>query len=495
MSARKVFIALVLFTASVSSWAQDSYPVVEVKISNDKVKVKGNIYFTHVVQEKQTLYSIAKAYKVSTLDIIDSNPKLHLDERMIHPGDVLMVPVTRANDTSENSIRDVQEEVAPVTDIAIVENKPAGSHDMIATAPARIDSTAKVTVSLLLPFEADTTASVNYLNFYFGSLIAVKEIGERGAQITLNVIDIAQNGALEDNERELRKSDIIIGPVRTSDISRTLNILPRDKYIISPLDAGTEVLARNNRVILAATTSRHQIEDAVEWIREDRIGGTDSLVVVRETDCKMTPTEDIIVSELNPESTPRTVELNYAIKDYAKKDRDGRIGSFNPLDAHTHYKDTITRIIAASEHDIFIKDVIRNAYLQNNVHKNAVLYGTAKTKTEDMKEMCDANLHSSVTYYVDYDNPDVIRFVKDYRALYGAEPNNFSFHGYDTMKYFVTMYCIYGDMWAENLEEVEMSGLQIHFKFKCPEGWEGAVNQGLRRLVYSADYNVEVRDR
>lgn len=494
MSARKVFIALILLAASVTSWAQDSYPVFEVKVSNDKVKVKGNIYFTHVVQEKQTLYSIAKAYKVSTLDIIDSNPKLHLNERMIHPGDVLMIPVTGANDTAEEQVRTVQEDTT-APEAVIEKTEQADTTDITVGFPVKINSTANVTVSLLLPFEADTTASVNYLNFYFGSLLAVKEIGEKGAHITLNVIDIARDGALEDNERELRKSDIIIGPVRTSDISRTLNILPRDRYIISPLDAGTEVLARNNRVILAATTSRHQIEDAIEWIREDRIGGTDSLVVVRETDCRMTPTEDIIVSELNPASTPRTVELNYAIKDYAKKDRDGRIGSFNPLDAHTHYRDTLTRVIAASEHDIFIKDVIRNVYLQNNIHKNTVLYGTAKTKTEDMKEMCDANLHSSVTYYVDYDNPDVIRFVKDYRALYGAEPNNFSFHGYDTMKYFITMYCIYGDMWAENLEAVEMSGLQIHFKFKCPEGWEGAVNQGLRRLVYSADYNVEVRNR
>ena len=127
--------------------------------------------------------------------------------------------------------------------------------------------------------------------------------------------------------------------------------------------------------------------------------------------------------------------------------------------------------------------------------KNTIIYGPAKTKSDEMDRMCDARLHSSVTYHIDYTRPDVIKFVKDFRALYGGEPDNFAFHGYDTAKYFLSIYAKYGDDWAEHLSAFTQSGLQTYFRFEKPQGWEGAVNAGLRRLVYSPGFKVQITDR
>ena len=60
--------------------AQD-YVAPPVSISKDKVKIDGKVFYSHIVLDKQTLYSISKAYNVSVeemgldptrIDITDS---------------------------------------------------------------------------------------------------------------------------------------------------------------------------------------------------------------------------------------------------------------------------------------------------------------------------------------------------------------------------------------------------------------------------------------
>ena len=216
-------------------------------------------------------------------------------------------------------------------------------------------------------------------------------------------------------------------------------------------------------------------------------GGTDSLIVVRETNYKITPTEILMIEGLDLPSIERLVEIDYSLSNGLEMNE-----WFN---SHTHLGDTLTRVVAASEHEIFVKDVIRNVYLQNNLKKNTIMYGPAKTRSEEMEEMCDAHLHSSVTYHIDYNKPEVISFVKDYRALYQCEPGRCAFHGYDTVKYFISLYAYFGEDWLDYLDSFTQSGLQTFFRFEKPEGWEGAVNAGLRRLVYSPGYKLEICDK
>lgn len=345
----------------------------------------------------------------------------------------------------------------------------------------------EIGVSLLLPFAADTTANKNYLNFYFGALLAVRDMASQDLRIELNALDITREEDTDLLRDALGESDIIIGPVNSSDIKKVHQILPDNKYIVSPLDTKTENLARQGRIILASTPAKRQIEDVISWLKEDMEGGTDSLIVVRETNYKITPTEILMIEGLDLPSIERLVEIDYSLSNGLEMNE-----WFN---SHTHLGDTLTRVVAASEHEIFVKDVIRNVYLQNNLKKNTIMYGPAKTRSEEMEEMCDAHLHSSVTYHIDYNKPEVISFVKDYRALYQCEPDSFAFHGYDTMKYFISLYAYFGEDWLDYLDSFTQSGLQTFFRFEKPEGWEGAVNAGLRRLVYSPGYKLEICDK
>ena len=71
------------------SRAQD-YTAPQVTVSKEKTKMGGKLYYSHIVLEKQTLYSISKAYGVSLDDIYSANPGLK--ETGLKKNAVILIP-------------------------------------------------------------------------------------------------------------------------------------------------------------------------------------------------------------------------------------------------------------------------------------------------------------------------------------------------------------------------------------------------------------------
>ena len=73
--------------------AQD-YVSTPVTVSKDKVRVNGKICWSHIVREKQTLFSIAKAYEVTVDDIYAFNPTLK--ETGLKKNSIIIIPSKEA---------------------------------------------------------------------------------------------------------------------------------------------------------------------------------------------------------------------------------------------------------------------------------------------------------------------------------------------------------------------------------------------------------------
>ena len=79
------------------------YKQVPVTISKDKVKNNGKLYYSHVVLEHQTLYSISKAYGVTIQEIYDSNPTLNLETAGLKQYQILLIPV-KSQDAAQTAV-------------------------------------------------------------------------------------------------------------------------------------------------------------------------------------------------------------------------------------------------------------------------------------------------------------------------------------------------------------------------------------------------------
>ena len=108
--------ALLMLTQSFDARAQE-YNNTPVTISKEKVKVGGKVCYSHIVLEKQTLYSISKAYNVSIEDIYRFNPTLQ--ETGLKKNSILIIP---SPEVVKEEIKVVEETAKPV-EVKTVEKK------------------------------------------------------------------------------------------------------------------------------------------------------------------------------------------------------------------------------------------------------------------------------------------------------------------------------------------------------------------------------------
>ncbi len=85
-----LLLGAALFLAPVLR-AQD-YVAAPVKVSEVKVRLNGKVYLSHAVQERQTVYGIAKAYGVSEEALYEANPDLR--ENGLKANTTILIPLT-----------------------------------------------------------------------------------------------------------------------------------------------------------------------------------------------------------------------------------------------------------------------------------------------------------------------------------------------------------------------------------------------------------------
>ena len=543
---RTITVAALLLTFAAAAGAQE-YVAPPVEVSDQKVKKDGKVFYSHVVQERQTLYSISKAYNVTQEEILDAN--LGLRESGLKKNSIIMIPVQSeapieietpqlpqeeevvqesaaatvqkihvvrwyetlkdiaekynvsesaiiaANNLKDGKIKNRQKLIIPTDEYVqdMTPEQPEEEEDMdLETAfddeeqseedaAQGIISKKDIQATVLLPLKATgSTSSKSNMDFYSGVLIAAREIGESGIDVKMSVYDIA-NGTYGATKNELESSDIVIGPVSADDITRIYSVAPGIKALISPLDPKAEQLCGTYGTMVHAPAPRlAQYQDLAQWVKEDLKPG-DKVIVISEKEARKGDEGKILRAAIDS-AYIEYIPFSYSILEGRKIQE--------PLEAKMTAEGT-NRVIIASESEAFVNDVVRNLNLTIHNKFNVVLYAPAKIRTFETIEIenfHNTNLHASLTYYIDYDNPDVKLFIKKYRALFNTEPTQFAFQGYDVAKYFLGLCAKYGDTWMEHIEDTAM--LQSTFDLQPTENG-GYINGGIRRIIYGPEYSVK----
>ncbi len=559
-----ILAALCLVLSCPQKAAGQEYTSPKVEVSTEKVRFNGKLFYSHVVQERQTLYSICKAYNVTLQEVYDSNPNLNLATEGLKKDQIILIPCNSGAKTKEAETVTVSggqdKTVAAQADKTASQDGAQGEYfihrvkwfedlasiaekynvskesimningmtsekirrrdelkiplhpenwegDKAETAGTQVAETLteeeaapaeeseegildkifnkkkrESSVSLLLPFNASSKASGQMMDFYSGVLLAVDDLKNDGQTVELNVYDVA-GGAMPVTEDRFASSDFVIGPVSNSDIARTVNASKGKTWIVSPLDPKAEALADTiPNIIQAPAPTSSQIGDMVEWIGSDS-GRHDKVILI--TQKGVTPSgysAEVANAVKNSGLTYSSISFNIL----EGRQMMGRISSLMPADG-------TSRVVIASDNKAFVIEVTRLLYLISSQKKDIVLYSTSKLRTFDeieVEQLHKLNLHASVSYYVDYDSKAVQDFLMKYRALCGTEPSRSAFQGYDLMTFFTRMSSEYAGK-LDRASSLKGSGLQSSFDLvKTSRG--GYVNQAVRRIVYNADYTIDL---
>ena len=526
MTKRLIAIIFLAFSLAGYQAAAQQYEAPEVKISQDKVRVNGKSFYAHVVTEKQTLYSISKAYNVSLQDIYDSNKNLDLENAGLKVGQVIFIPTQPSAPASAGTEvpsapqGDPSRENAPVktepstTGSSALDrwlfpgnnrNKPAAENeapekkepsadvaespvvaepDSLKTAVDSLDAFVldipeRISVALLLPFTS-SKHSDNTVDFYSGLLLAARDLGKSGVRIDIDAIDVRDSSSITPST--LADKDIIFGPITTKDMQVILGKCPEGKYIISPLDPMAFKLTGESPSIQAPTPTSLQNQDIVCWAIEDMAPG-DSLVLITQ--------KGVTLSE-------GSKCIQDALKDSGVKFHTISYGILEGLSIQKAFKwhcsaNGVTRYIVAADDESFVNDAVRNVNLMLFKKHDVALYAPSRIRSFSMIEteyLHSVNTHISAAYFTDWGNKNVSNFIMAYRALYNAEPNQFAFHGYDTMRFFINVCRTYGRQWPKVLQDYKERGLQTDFSFAREEDATGFVNTAVRRVIYTPEFKV-----
>lgn len=569
---RTVAVALALILPGIYTVSAQEYANTPVSISKDKVRINGQVCYSHVVLERQTLFSICKAYNVSAEDLYRYNPSLKesglkknsiiiipavtedVAETVTVQKEAVSAPVQEAvkekeetaaaeaetKDSSKKKKRKTHtvkwyenlDEIAEKYGVNVSEIMAANKLDskniksrMKLTIPepgeyaseingedmtvqadtvittdnvsdkviadneteehpwwADFNRKGKVTASLMLPFKATgTSGSRSNMDFYSGVLLAVNDLAQAGTSVDLNVIDIADNIQSLGNI-DLTGNDIVMGPVSVKDMTEALSAAGSSSMFISPLDPKAESLVSGNPdLIQAPTPHKIQYMDLASWLKED------------------TRPEDrvLLISEKGARLTESTFEMKQAADAMGVPYKTFSYSILEGRDVEKPLKELMTqtatnRVMIVSESEAFVNDVVRNLNMMIHQKYEIVLYGASKIRsfeTIEVENFHKTNLHVSLTYYIDYDDPRVKNFLLKYRALFNAEPTQFAFQGYDIASYFIELCSKYGKNWQDKMSHEEKSMLQS--TFKCmKDGDGGYINHGVRRIVYGKDWTI-----
>ncbi len=577
--------------AELFSQSNGGYTQVKVEVSKEKVKVGGKLCYSHVVQERQTLYSISKAYGVAIEDIYRFNPGLKEkglqknaiivipsaealagkpskggknalkseDEKTSNAGvgtsssegaasqepseeskihsvkwfetletiaakyDVTPDDIIRANSLQSTALKSKQQLIIPTkaqsaqwqkerelaeaeaakeaaqkaaekeyfsSDNSIVENASGSGDQLFFENDAPKDN---VSIALMLPFKSrNEKPSSSAMDFYCGALLASRTLGNEGLNINVDVYDVA-DADYPITKEAVAGDDFVIGPLAPADIQKIYGIIGEDKPLISPLDPkAAELATRYPKLIQVPTPHDLQYADLAEWLSEEYSDG-DRTVLIREKGGKESEAMNSLISMLDLTGIKYSTvsysilegrDILESLKAQTLESKAGENGKLKKGE-----KDPVNRFVIASESEAFVSDAFRNIGLLKRENRNVEIFCHSKVRGYDIEveSLHNNDLHISLAYYIDYNSPEVIRFVKEYRALFKTEPTQFSFQGYDIVLYFARLCAQKGDGWLRAIGSAPQSMLQTRFDFR-----DGSrVNEGVRRIEYVEDYKIK----
>lgn len=549
ISIAKAFAAAALFLCIPASMAAQEYESTPVTLSKEKVKVDGQVCYSHIVLEKQTLYSISKAYGVSVDDIYKYNPAVK--ESGLKKNSIILIPLVN---TTDKKVVEIQPETTEPKPEAKAARNPRKTHivkwfediegiaakygitvDALMKANNLSDRKLSKRQKLVIPSPeeypedvmADGTVSEESVSDstaiadtsfadrnFFPGLFSKEEV-KMTLLMPLKATGTTSNRqnmdfysgvllAIHDMSKEGVSTDINVYDVAENNISSAAGHITDSDIVIGPVSSAdlTELYDVAPEIKAAVSPLDPKAGELVKGRPTFIQAPTPHMIQymdlvswmkedMKDGDrCLLITEKETIPTEAVAAMTTAADSSGIEYQTLSYSILEGR----NVTESLTYLmaENATNRVFIASESEAFVNDVVRNLNLMIHKKYDVVLYAPSKIRsfeTIEVENFHNTSLHVSTGYYIDYENPMVKEFLLNYRALFNTEPTQFAYQGYDLARYFITLCSKYGKRWMDKLDEHTMSLLQNTFYFQKTEDG-GYQNNGVRRIIYDDDWKV-----
>lgn len=350
---------------------------------------------------------------------------------------------------------------------------------------ARKAEAAKNSVALLLPFQLDKVSphklskedisrSAIALDFYQGFQLGLDELAEKGRSFSLHVIDSrdnpARNQAVAKSE-EISNAALIVGPVFPKEITTFgMHLSNKNVLQVNPLAASkAREFSLPNLISLTPSIDIHTKAMAERVARDYRTG--DVVIIYNTSDNDSRQFLSGFLSELKKANSSVQVRS---------------VSSISQLNEEISL--TGTNLVVAGTTDRFQL----RSFVSNLETKSSEEYYMFRVYGHPLWDRIDFSIYERFDEFSPVITTEshlitsgrrAKEFSGNYYSLYGVNPSDYSYKGYDAARYFGNLLAKYGENYSEHITKEKFDGLFSTYEFDYNRAW-GYVNNAVTFKTY-----------
>ncbi len=485
-------------------------------------------YIIHTAEKGQSIEDLVALYHVSADTIIATNPDVKDKRwRKLKRNSRLKIPIVKPEVPKETEKKNTlpTEDQLFIRDSLIVEEAFAFGCDTLG-----YDGT--INVAFIGPFYTEVNDSLNikkeedqngnityssvypkriyrqtsiFREYYFGSLLAIDSLKKLGVDINVFTYDVKRdpidNYSLQSvlAQPEMQNMDLIFGPAHPDQINEVAKFCEAHHIkMVIPFGDDYKVADQNPQVFMLNEGETAHYTDVVDKI----IALKDSSNIILVKDATKGNRQVQFADQLKSAvfkkrwsesgSSIEFFEVNY--------DVDGIAGIEKLIT-----KDKSSVIIIATENEKVFNNILPSLYFLKEKKKFPIsLVGFPEYMTltgNDLEYIFSLNTLVFSQYYVDYNDPYVLRVLKQYRQWFGGEPTvnhrdkgvlhpNNGLLGYDATLYFISAFKSYGERFEHCMDYLDLELTESDFQFKRENNWGGFSNRNVEFIQFTEDFEI-----
>ena len=466
---------------------------------------EGLIY--HEVKRRETLYSIAGYYSVTIEEIRDLNPELGWGGPK--KGQIIRIPAPQLTeqpqpeeepgvedesdydefDTRHENIRRTYR-IAFFIPFDFREMEPLDSLLKDIESPSRRN---RIIERYMM--EEKIPQSVNFLEFFQGTLLAIDSMRRTGMKLDVRYKDTRRSmdrtrSILMDDE--LEDFDLFIGPFYDYNLEIVSEFARQHRIpLVTPFHNDLELLRGNPYLFQLSPSIETGYREAAKLVASKHMY---NIVYVRQEDSlnieKHEYFKQLIFDGFDDYHPSDPVVFKEVILELKRTDE--IIQSLS--------RDKKNLVVVPTADEALASTVVSSLYFQLNNYDIEVIGGPYWTEfsTIDLRHYHKLNLVFYNPFWVDYHDPGVERFMTKFRKHYYSEPTittrkgiNYGILGHDMTLYFLNALRIYGRRFILELDDYQPELVQGSYTFRRFSGGGGYENPQIKFYRFIPDMSIQ----
>lgn len=484
----------------------------------------GEKFYVHTVKRKETLSSIVELYDVSEIDVLLNNSNIKRGK--VKTGQKLLIPFIQnelENDIVQDEMIDPGFLIEKDCDMVFV--SPDSIYRVALMLPLFLEQVDSVLLKSPANVKLLTAKPFSFIHFYEGFMIAVDSlVNTRNLKLELKIYDIDNNITKVDVAMQdpwLKNADLIIGPFYIKPFEMMMSFADTNGImIVNPLTNRSNLVDNQPNLVKVKPSYYSQI-DYVRNLVKDRYVDNNVFIVRMDDNGDSTIIADLS-RELKEVINPYTLVSNRKIVSclrmiYNKmEDKD----EVNIEDVEFHSDGTLLDYTLANvliddsvrfNNDVYVvnynNDRLETVNKYGSVARNNVvivytdqsvaatqLINKVNMLTErypvtlicmpewsKFDKLFSENLMNMSSVYLDdkfldYNSVAVNSFICKFRKIYGTEPSDYAYQGFDIAWYFLNALMRFGPDMSSCLPYYQIPLLNNDFVFVRNEDGDGLEN-------------------